>query len=234
MRLSVELLKKQGGYVLSQDLTPDFSVVYHSNSDIREDLTKQIESRLHAVQIMTHKDFDLSKPSRTDLREDGIKNHFLEIESCVITTSLGSVDLIAKDKDGNVISDPKKERLNKQKKFAFLVNKHRNSDATLDQMIRSYHRAVKDPDNELVHLYEIRDSLLERFGSKKSAIKELGITNDEWDEIGRLANILPLKQGRHRGKAVGSLRDAKKVELEKARKSVSCLIVKYLEYLETR
>lgn len=206
--------------------------VFLSNSSIREELIRLIESRLHVVQIMTHKDFDLSKPSRTDLREDGKKNHFLEVESCVMTMSVGTVDILVKDKEGNVVSDTKRERLNKQKKFASLVEKHRSSDATLDQMLKSYQKSVKDPDDELVHLYEIRDSLSERFGSKKSAIKKLGLTNDEWDEIGKLANILPLKQGRHRGKAVGLLRDAERAELEKARKSVAYLIEKYIEYLE--
>lgn len=207
--------------------------LYHSDSSLREELTRQIESRLHAVQIITHKDFELSKPSRTDIREDGKMNHFLEVEPCVMTMSVGTVDLIVKDRDGNVVSDTKRERLNKQKHFAFLVDKHRSSDATLDQMLKSYQKSVKDPDDELVHLYEIRDSLSERFGSKKSAMKELGVTSNEWDEIGKLANSLPLKQGRHRGKAVGTLRDAEITELEKARKSVAYLIEKYLEYLES-
>lgn len=207
--------------------------LYHANDSIRDDLTRQVESRLYAVQIMTHKDFDLSKPSRTDIREDGKKNHFLEVESCVMTMSVGMVDLIVKDRDGNVVSDIKRERLDKQKQFAYLVDKHRSSDATLDQMLISYQKSVKDPDDELVHLYEIRDSLFEKFGSKKNAIKKLGLTNNEWNDIGKLANALPLKQGRHRGKSVGTLRDADIAELEKARKSVACLIEKYLEYLET-
>ena len=206
--------------------------LYHADSSMREDLTRKIESRLHAVQIMTHKNFELSKPSRTDIREDGKKNYFLEVESGVMTISVGTVDFIVKDKNGNVVSDTKRERLDKQNNFAFLVDKHRKSDATLDQMLTSYQKSVKDPDNELVHLYEIRDSLSDRFGSKKSAIKELGITSNEWDEIGKLANSLPLKQGRHRGKAVGALRDAEQAELEKARKSVTYLIEKYIEYLE--
>jgi len=205
---------------------------FNADSSILEDLTRQIESRLHAVQIMTHKDFELSKPSRTDIREDGKKNYFLEVEPCVFTMSAGAIDLIVKDKDGNVVSDSKKERLDKQKQFASLVGKHRATDATLDQMLKSYQKSVRDPSNELVHLYEIRDSLSDRFGSKKNAVKELDITNDEWNEIGKLANSLPLKQGRHRGKAVGKLRDAEPVELEKARESVALLIEKYLQYLE--
>ncbi|HNW02723.1 MAG TPA: hypothetical protein PKH04_11685 [Burkholderiaceae bacterium] len=210
-------------------IVPD---LYHLNSSLREELTRQIENRLHAVQIMTHKDFELSKPSRTEIREDGSKNYFLEVDSCVMTVSSGTVDLVVKDKDGNAVSDTKRERLDKQKRFANLADKHRKSDATLDQMLKSYQKSVKDPENELVHLYEIRDSLSERFGSKSSAIKKLSITSNEWDEIGKLANNLPLKQGRHRGKAVGALRDAELTELEKARKSVANLIEKYLEHLD--
>jgi hypothetical protein len=147
--------------------------------------------------------------------------------------SAGTVDLVVKDKDGYIVSDTKRKRLDKQKRFASLIDKHRPSDATFDQMLKSHQKSVKDSDNELVHLYEIRDSLSVRFGSKKNAIQKLGLTSAEWDEIGKLANTLPLKQGRHRGKAVGALRNAEIVELEKARKSVAYLIEKYIEYLET-
>lgn len=63
-----------------------------------------------------------------------------------------------------------KSVFNKQKRFANLVDKHGKSDATLDQMLKSYQKSVKDPENELVHC-SIRDSLSERFGSKSSAIK---------------------------------------------------------------
>jgi len=206
--------------------------VFHADESIREKLTAKIESRLHAVQIMTHKDFELSKPSRTDIREDGKKNHFLEVESCVMSMSVGTVDIVVHDKNGNVVSDSKRERIDKQHAFAALVDKHREHDATLDQMLKSYQQSVKDPKDELVHLYEIRDALSNKFGSKEGAIKALGITKGEWDEIGKLANTLPLKQGRHRGQSVGALREAEPVELEMARKSVVHLIDKYLKSLE--
>lgn len=208
--------------------------LYHTNSSIREVLTQKIENRLYAVQLLTHKDFELSKPTRMDIRADGKINFFLEVESLVQSMRLETADLIQKDRNGNIISDTKKERLDKQKHFATLLEKHRNTDATLDQMLKSYQKSVKDPENELVYLYEIRDSLAERFGSKKSAIYKLGITTDDWDEIGELANNLPLKQGRHRGKAIGILRDAEINELERARKSVTYLIEKYAKYLEMR
>lgn len=206
--------------------------VFHPEETIRDKLTKKIESRLHAVQIMTHKGYELSKPTRTDIQEDGKKHYFLEVESCVMTMSVGRVDLVVHDKDGNVVSDSKRERLDKQRRLSVLVDKHRERDATLDQMLKSYQQSVKDPKDELVHLYEIRDSLSKIFESKTDAIRSLGITKGEWDEIGKLANTLPLKQGRHRGKSVGALREAEPAELEQARKSVVHLIEKYLEFLE--
>jgi len=169
------------------DVDPE---IFHADQSVREELTKKIESRLHAVQIMTHKDFELGKSSRTDLQEDGKKHHFLEVDSCVMTMSVGLVDLIVKDKDGKIVSDTKRERLDRQSNFAFLVQKHRSSDATLDQVLKSYQQSVRDPSNELVHLYEIRDAIDKKFSSKKAAISALGITTDEWDEIGKLANHL--------------------------------------------
>lgn len=211
-------------------INPSF---YEENPEIGETLTGLIESRLLAVQIMSHGDFTLSKPSRSDLREDGSKNIFLEVDPIVIKMSVGTVDLVIRDKDGNIVSDSKRDRLKKQKWFAETVNKHRDVDSTLDQMLKSYQNAVKDPDNELVHLYEIRDALPIRFGNRKNAIKHLGLTNKEWKIIGDLANNRPLKEGRHRGKSAGALRPAEKNELEKARKAVANLVEKYLIYLET-
>ena len=183
---------------------------------------------------MSHRDFTLSKPSRNDLRNDGTKNIFLEAEPIVMKVSIGSVDLVVRDKDGNIVSDLKQERLDKQKWFSETVAKYRGVDSTLDQMLKSYQMAVKDPKNELVHLYEIRDALSTRFGMKKKAMKYLCISNKEWDIIGNLANFQPLEEGRHRGKAAGTLRPAENHELEMARKSASNLVEKYLIFLEAK
>lgn len=206
--------------------------VFLANETLRDELTRKIQSRLHAVQLMTHKEFELTKASRIDIQEDGKKHYYLEIEPIAMKMTMGSLDIIVKDKNGNIVSDSKRERLNKQEWYALLVDKYRSSDETLNHILSSYQASVSDPDNELVHLYEIRDSLANRFGSKKSAVSQLGISTQEWDEIGILANSQPLKQGRHRGKSVGSLRNAEASELVRARKSVVYLVEKYLEYLE--
>ncbi len=207
---------------------------YQADETMRERLTGKIESRLRAVQIMTHKKFELSKASRTDIRGDGKKHHYLEVDSLVQVSTMGSVDVVVKDKDGNIVSDTKRERLDRQEWYAALIEKFRSSDAILGQMLQSYQASVSDPDNELVYLYEVRDSLATKFGSKKSAITQLNISSKQWDVIGELANHTPLKQGRHRGKSVGELRNAEVSELEHARKAVVLLVEKYLEYLDAK
>ena len=73
---------------------------YHSNSSIREVLTRQIENQLYAVLIANHKDFDLSKTSRADIREDEKKNYYLKVEDIVLNIEAEAVDLITIDKYG--------------------------------------------------------------------------------------------------------------------------------------
>ena len=205
---------------------------FEKDSSISDDLTKLIENRLYAIQVLTHKIFSLSKPSRTDLREDGKRNVFLE--SHLVSKSIVSdVDLIITDKDGNVVSDTKQDRLDKQKWLSETIDRYRNTDITLDCILKSYQMSISDSNNEFVHLYEIRDALSSRFGNNQNdAIKALCLTKKQWSTIGILANEKPLEQGRHRGKSAGMLRSADSTELEEARRAMSNLIEKYLIYLE--
>jgi hypothetical protein len=91
--------------------------------------------------------------------------------------------------------------------LAEFVEKYRAKDAVLASLLRGYHAAVRDPDNELVHLFEIREALTTRFEGETEARSVLGISSRSRSRFGRLANVEPLRQGRHRGKAEGPLRD---------------------------
>ena len=76
--------------------------------------------------------------------------------------------------------------------------------------------SVRDPANELVYLYEIRDALSVKFGSDRGARIALAITSSQWSRLGQLCNDEPLRQGRHRGKTRVALRDASEDELFEA------------------
>ena len=226
---------EQAGYVLSiangialAKIEPTF---YSQNFEIEEHLTSVIKSRLQAIQIMFHKDFILSKPNRRELKKDGTRNLFLRTRIEARSHTPDSVDFVVRDKDGKIVADTKQERLDKQERLAERIGKYQ-TDKTLAQMLKSYRRAVKDPKDELVHLYEIRDALSARFGKDKKAMRTLDINKKDWKIIGNLANNEPLKEGRHRGKSVGILRPAKQTELELARKTAGSFIEKYLLYLE--
>ena len=99
-------------------------------------------------------------------------------------------------------------------------------------MLKSYGDAVNDPGNELVHLYQIRDSIAKQFGGESRARNVLGISQRQWSRLGKLANDEPLKQGRHRGKNPGALRDATEEELREARSIARELVEAYLNHLE--
>lgn len=135
-------------------------------------------------------------------------------------------------KDGKVISDSKQDRINQKKKIVDLVAKHRSTDPLLDGLLRSYHAAVCDANNELVHLYKIRDALSERFGGEAAMRDKLGISSTQWSRMGQLCNSQPLRQGRHRGKTGGMLRDASEGELAEVRGIARSMIESYLRHLE--
>jgi hypothetical protein len=134
--------------------------------------------------------------------------------------------------DGNIIADSKRDRIERKKSLAELVSVHRASDGLLAAMLRSYSAGVRDPNNELVHLYEIRDALSVKFGGDNSARAAIAITASQWSRLGQLCNNDPLRQGRHRGKTGEALRDASEGELVEARGIVRAMIEAYLQYLE--
>jgi hypothetical protein len=92
--------------------------------------------------------------------------------------------------------------------------------------------SVRDPANAFVHLYEIIEALSKHFVNGAGARKALGVSNNKWRRLRQLANDEPLRQGRHRGKSLGALRDATVKELEEARRIARSLVEGYLEYLE--
>jgi hypothetical protein len=206
--------------------------IIENSPSIRDDLTTVVKSRFDAIQLLTHREYSLGKPGRVDLREDGKRNIYLEVETAVIKAIAGKVDFVHRDREGNVLYDSKRARLEQQRWFAETVSKFRTSDRTLDQLLKSYQQAVKDPDNEFLYLYEIRDAIASKFGNKKNSLKQLGIVEKEWNMLGELSNKRNIKQGRHRGEFAGLLRDADASELDAARKIAVGFIEKYLYFLE--
>lgn len=168
------------------------------------------------------------------MHPNGRKDETLFAEPGHIKITGGSVDLLIKDKDGKILTDTRRDRVERKEHFANFAEKYRKTDKTLGAVLNSYAAAVRDPDNELVHLYEIRDAVAAKFGGEALAREALGVSGGNWSRLGQLANDEPLKQGRHRGKKVGNLRDASEAELNGARSIARLLVENYLTWLDSK
>lgn len=209
------------------------SAAYEVNPSIRQTLHKALNDRFLGVQLMTHRAYELSRSTKTRVHPDGRKDVFIEPEPGHIVITGRPVDIQVRDRDGNIITDSKRDRIEKKRSLADLVSTYRASDETLASLLRSHDAAVRDPNNELVHLYEIRDALSVKFGGNKEAHSALGITSAGWSRFGQLCNNEPLRQGRHRGKTGAALRDPAESELVEVRRIARAMIEAYLLHLET-
>lgn len=205
--------------------------VYDTNPAIRDMMHSSLNDRFLGAQIVSFRAFDLSEPTRTRIHADGRRDVFIEVKSASLVLTGHAPDILITGADGTVVYDSKRQRVNTKKSLSELVAKHKATDTTLASLLKSQDSAVRDPQNELVYLYEIRDALSAKFGGKTAAIASLGISETHWTRLGQLCNDEPLRQGRHRGKSSPTLRDATEGELQEARTIARTMLELYLRLL---
>ena len=141
-----------------------------ANPNLADELYNDLYAIFQGMQLLTHKKFDLSKsPAKTVIHSDGKKHHCLSINIMESGQIIENVDSEVMDKNGNIISDSRKERIEKQREFGSLVRKYRPINQNVAKMLDSYEGAVRHPDDELVYLYEIREALQKEFKGKKGS-----------------------------------------------------------------
>ncbi len=207
------------------------SATYDATPSMRQVLHDELNARFLGVQLLSHRAYELSKSTMTRVHPDGRRDTIVFGEPGHIKISGHGGDIKATDIHGKVI-DTKRDRIETKKRLAELVSTYSSSDTLLPSLLRSYDEAVRDPDNELVHLYEIRDALADNFGGRSAARSALSITSSQWSRLGQLCNDEPLRQGRHGGKSGGALRDATEGELTEARAISRAMIEAYLQHLQ--
>ena len=205
---------------------------YDSKKDARKELHEEINDIFLGAQTVGFKSYKLSKPNIYCTGPDGQLNItvFLSpvVSQCVFSDN---VDLIVKDKNGNIVQDTRAEKIAAERRFAELAAIHKKTDSVARFILNSFHKAVNDPSNEFIYLYEIRDSLCKKFSNEKGLRDALGIPRNELRRLRILANHEPLVQGRHRGKNPDQLRDATNEEKSEARDIARRLSHSYLEYI---
>jgi hypothetical protein len=166
---------------------------YDRDPSLRQKLHSALNDRFLGVQLLSHQTYSLSNSSMVRASADGVRGVFIEVPAARLVWTGFAPDILVRDKDGNAVIDTRRERIDKKRTLAELVEKHRSKDVLLDALLSSYQASVKDPDNELVHLYEIREALSKRFGRLADAIRR--VIGNEWSRLGKLANDEPLRQG---------------------------------------
>lgn len=228
-------LDVQGVTIAVRDGTAESRIdptVYEEDTTLHERLHEHLFQAFRGTQLVALKPFELSRPSKTRIHPDGKRDIYAEASNAIVFVEGSPIDIVVRKADGTVI-DSKAERLAAKRELAERVRAY-SSDDHLSAMLNSIARGLADKANCLVHLYEVLDSLIAKFGSKKNAIDALSLSSSQWSELGKLANHEPLQEGRHRGKMVYSLRPATKEELDRCKRIASKFVVEYLQYLENQ
>jgi hypothetical protein len=201
---------------------------------VAEALERQIEAHVTSIflvrQLQVHRAPTLQGP-RVYQHEGGRKNVAIRLGSVLSMESFGQPDIILQDQAGNIVLDPRAERIAVHTSLLDSIAPKLARSTVLHGLFMSYSRSVSDPRNELVHLYEIRDALSKHYGGEDKARAALNINQAEWKRLGVLANVEPLEQGRHRGKNIGGHRAASSSELEEARSIVRNWIIAFARTL---
>lgn len=206
------------------------SHTFAKNPAIRDEMQSFLNDRFLGVQLVEFRPYELSDSRRTRVHPGGRKDVFIEVKGVAAIAAGGTADIRMTNADG-VVCDSKAERIAAKRRFAELVQLHRSSSQTLTAMLTSFGNAIRDPQNELVHLYEVRDALSVEFGGKPNAIATLGLMSSAWSRLGQLSNDEPLRQGRHRGKSGTALRDATHAEMQEAREIARLMLSLYVNHL---
>jgi len=192
-----------------------------------EQITDIVRGVFSAQQLFNHMQFELREHNVLYIGPDDHREISILVKPAHFKLTTYPVDIRLTDATGRVIKDSRAERIAQQSKFVQNISTKLSNPALL-RMLASYNAAVNDSTNELVHLFEILDALIDHFGKEGSARSALDITKEEWDRIGKLANGEPILEGRHRGNKP-SLRPATDDELLAARKMAFKLIERFAD-----
>ena len=202
----------------------------------RSTIQKLLETRFKGAQLICHKPYSLNFTGVKKINSDGTKTNIILCETGKFTIKGHPVDLSYTDANGKVF-DSKQERIERKRRFSELSQKYYD-DLCVALLLQSYEGAVRDPDNELSYLYQIKDCLCKLFVNEKKVPEILKISKQDWDDVknhlGRHANNPEAMEGRHRGRSLGVIRRSTEEELQKARHSAVLLIEHYFTYLENR
>ena len=165
-------------------------------------LLKAVKADVEALfairRVQVHRPFQLKGPS-VYRPLGGIIS--MEAKGALLRFSArAQAEFTVRDANGNIIKDSRAERIAAETAMLNSIAPKVAISPLLAQLLESYARAVDDPRDEFVHLYEIRDAMMKHFGGRSAARTALGISEQEWERLDDLLNDPQIDRSRHRGK----------------------------------
>lgn len=200
------------------------------DADRQAAVSQEVNQVFNTHMILTGRSVEVSGLTLKRRRPDGKADIWVSVSSCLCVVSGFSADLIITDADGSVVRDTKAERLADERAFREQCLQH-TGNPLLQKLMASFGQAIADPADQMMHLYEIRDALRQELGGDKEAKKVLGLTNAEWSDFGRITNVEPIAESRHRGNHL-ALRPATVEERAHVINLARRMIRAYLDYLD--
>jgi hypothetical protein len=191
--------------------------------EVCERLRHCVTDTLRGRQLLNHAKFDLKPGHRTVQEGDHRTSTTLHPVAVDAVFMAERADVQMFGTDGTVIVDTKAERIVMETAFVDRVQAAALRSPLVRQLLESYSRAVDDPKDEFIHLYEVRDAIDKHYGGARKAQAALGLTKARWRILGGLANAEPVEQGRHRG-LYKARRRATAAELDQAREAARAMI----------
>lgn len=204
---------------------------FTDHPDLPDLLRHKLDLYFRGAQLIRHRVFEIDGGAYERVWPDGRRNTTLVVHRAEQVMVSDQPDLVQMDNRSVVVGDSRRDRIEATKNLAQLAVRHA-SNPTVKKMLASFNKSVREPEIELMRLYEVWEALAEAFGGQKAAARDaLGIS---YSRLEALANDRHLKQGRHTGQHLGPQRDANGAELDEARKIVRQMIEKFLVYLDNQ
>ena len=127
---------------------------YEHDPNIKDIIEDALNHRFRGIQLLTHREYQLSYAGRYRVHPDGHRDIFITVPTVKLKVSASLADIVITHKDGTFY-DSRKERIEKKANLANLAEKHGPRDSIARSLLKSYDMSIRDPDNELVHLYNL-------------------------------------------------------------------------------
>lgn len=215
---------------------PPFDIVVRNNTlaitasgdEATDERTLRERAEAVALDVARCLSYELASPFDIEFRNRDLLAEDQPIPANAAPIS-GGIESVVYDPAGRVISTAQQQELKHQETQRRLTDLSRRTaaDTNLRDMLVHWSRYVSDFDGHLHALYDVLQVAERLYGGRKTAGAELGMSDADLRELGRISNDPAVLNGRHPGQAPGPHRIANATEVSTCERVARGIIEKY-------